>query len=93
VEPALSAGRTRGVRDGLERRCSPARLTGTLLGVALLGAIGPALTFLFASPYWERALQGAIVLVAVAIAARDTTSAWFLSRPPMDAHASSGAVQ
>ncbi|HEX5106873.1 MAG TPA: ABC transporter permease [Vicinamibacterales bacterium] len=40
-------------------------LPGTVLGVALLGGIGPALTFLSASPYWERALQGAIVLIAV----------------------------
>jgi rhamnose transport system permease protein len=39
---------------------------GTLLGVILLGAIGPALTFLGVTPYWERALQGAIILVAVA---------------------------
>ena len=45
-------------------------LVGTVLGVALLGGIGPALTFLSASPYWERALQGAIVLIAVGIAAR-----------------------
>jgi len=41
--------------------------TGTLLGVVLLGAIGPALTFLGVSAYWERALQGAIILAAVAI--------------------------
>ena len=40
---------------------------GTLLGVALLGMITPALTFLGASPYWEQALQGAILLTAVAI--------------------------
>ena len=40
---------------------------GTLLGVILLGAIGPALTFLGVSAYWERALQGAIILAAVAI--------------------------
>ena len=39
---------------------------GTLLGVILLGAIGQALTFLGASAYWERALQGAIILAAVA---------------------------
>jgi rhamnose transport system permease protein len=39
---------------------------GTLLGVVLLGAIGPALTFLGVSAYWERALQGAIILAAVA---------------------------
>ena len=42
-------------------------LTGTVLGVALLGGIGPALTFLAANPYWERALQGAIVLGAVGL--------------------------
>lgn len=41
-------------------------LVGTLLGVALLGAIGPGLTFLGVSAYWERAIQGAIILVAVA---------------------------
>ena len=41
-------------------------LFGTVLGVVLLGAIGPALTFLGVSAYWERAIQGAIILVAVA---------------------------
>jgi rhamnose transport system permease protein len=40
---------------------------GTLLGVILLGAIGPALTFLGVNAYWERALQGAIILAAVGI--------------------------
>jgi rhamnose transport system permease protein len=42
---------------------------GTALGVALLGMIGPALTFLGASAYWERAIQGAIILVAVGVEA------------------------
>ena len=41
-------------------------LAGTVLGVVLLGAIGPALTFLGVSAYWERAIQGGIILVAVA---------------------------
>jgi rhamnose transport system permease protein len=41
-------------------------LAGALLGVVLLGMIGPALTFLGISAYWERALQGAIILAAVA---------------------------
>jgi rhamnose transport system permease protein len=41
-------------------------LVGTLLGVALLGAIGPALTFAGVSAYWERAIQGGIILLAVA---------------------------
>jgi rhamnose transport system permease protein len=40
---------------------------GTLLGVVLLGMIGPALTFLGISAWWEHALQGAIILAAVAI--------------------------
>jgi rhamnose transport system permease protein len=39
--------------------------TGTVLGVVLLGAIGPALTFLGISAQWERAMQGAIILAAV----------------------------
>jgi rhamnose transport system permease protein len=41
-------------------------LLGTLLGVALLGILGPALTFLRVSAFWEEALQGAIILAAVA---------------------------
>ncbi len=41
-------------------------IAGTVLGVVLLGAIGPALTFLGVSAYWERAIQGAIILAAVA---------------------------
>jgi rhamnose transport system permease protein len=42
-------------------------LVGTILGVVLLGAIGPALTFLGVSPQWERAVQGAIILTAAGI--------------------------
>jgi rhamnose transport system permease protein len=42
-------------------------LAGTLLGVILLGAIGPALTFLGFSAYWEQAIQGGIILSAVAL--------------------------
>jgi rhamnose transport system ATP-binding protein len=41
-------------------------LFGTLLGVTLLGLLGPALTFLGTQAYWDRAIQGAIILVAVA---------------------------
>jgi rhamnose transport system permease protein len=41
-------------------------LAGVLFGVALLGTIGPALVFLGAEAYWEKALQGAIILLAVA---------------------------
>jgi len=42
---------------------------GTVLGVILLGMIGPALTFLGVSAYWEQALQGAIILAAVIVEA------------------------
>ena len=42
---------------------------GTVLGVVLLGSIGSALTFLGISAYWEKAIQGAIILAAVAIGA------------------------
>jgi rhamnose transport system permease protein len=38
---------------------------GTLLGVALLGTIGTALTFVGINPFWERAIQGAIILAAL----------------------------
>ena len=41
-------------------------LAGTLIGVALLGTIGTALTYLGINPFWEKALQGAIILAAVA---------------------------
>jgi rhamnose transport system permease protein len=40
---------------------------GTLLGVILLGTIGPALTFLGINAYWEKAIQGAIILAAVSL--------------------------
>ena len=42
-------------------------LAGTLLGVVLLSAIGPALTYLGVSAYWERAIQGGIILLAVGL--------------------------
>jgi rhamnose transport system permease protein len=41
-------------------------LIGTLVGVALLGSIGPALVFLGTQPQWEKAIQGLIILLAVA---------------------------
>lgn len=40
-------------------------LVGTLIGVALLGTIGTALTFIGVNPFWEKAIQGAIILAAV----------------------------
>ena len=42
-------------------------VAGTVLGVILLGSIGTSLTFLGVSAYWENAIQGAIILIAVAI--------------------------
>ena len=42
-------------------------VAGTLLGLLLLGVIGPALTFLGFSAYWERAIEGAIILAAVSM--------------------------
>jgi ribose/xylose/arabinose/galactoside ABC-type transport system permease subunit len=47
-------------------------LWGTLLGVVLLGVIGPALTFLGTEAHWERALQGLVILLAVAADALET---------------------
>lgn len=44
-----------------------ATITGTVLGVVLLGCIGSALTFLGINAYWEKAIQGGIILIAVAI--------------------------
>jgi rhamnose transport system permease protein len=41
-------------------------LIGTLIGVALLGTIGTALTFLGINPFWEKAIQGLIILAALA---------------------------
>lgn len=41
------------------------RLVGTLIGAALLGTIGTALTFAGINPFWEKAIQGAIILAAL----------------------------
>jgi len=40
-------------------------VAGTLVGVALLATIGPALTFVGINPFWEKAVQGAIIIAAV----------------------------
>jgi rhamnose transport system permease protein len=42
-------------------------ILGTVLGVILMGAIGPALTFLGVGAYWEKAIQGAIILAAIVV--------------------------
>jgi rhamnose transport system permease protein len=57
------------VVGGASIRGGRGTLLGTLAGVVLLGTIGTALTFLGVSAYWERALQGAIVIAAVAVEA------------------------
>jgi rhamnose transport system permease protein len=41
-------------------------LVGTLIGVLLLATIGPALVFLHVQPQWEKAIQGLVILLAVA---------------------------
>ena len=41
-------------------------LAGTLVGTALLAAIGPALAYVGINPFWEKAVQGAIILAALA---------------------------
>ena len=42
------------------------RLWGVFAGVLLLACINPALTYLHVEAYWEKAIQGAIILLAVA---------------------------
>ncbi len=41
-------------------------LIGTLIGTILLGTIGTALTFAGINPFWEKAIQGGIILAALA---------------------------
>jgi ribose/xylose/arabinose/galactoside ABC-type transport system permease subunit len=43
-----------------------ATLAGTLIGVALLATIGPAMPFLGVPTQWGKAVRGAIILIAVA---------------------------
>jgi rhamnose transport system permease protein len=40
-------------------------LVGTLVGAALLGTIGTGLTFMGVNPFWEKAIQGGIILAAL----------------------------
>jgi rhamnose transport system permease protein len=42
------------------------KLWGVLAGVLLLACIAPALVFIHVQPQWERAIQGAIILLSVA---------------------------
>lgn len=41
------------------------KMWGVLAGLLLLVCIGPAMTYAGVKPYWERAIQGAIILLAV----------------------------
>jgi rhamnose transport system permease protein len=41
------------------------KLWGVLVGLLLLVCISPALTYAGVKPYWEKAIQGAIILLAV----------------------------
>lgn len=41
------------------------KLWGVAAGLLLLVCVGPALTYAGVKPYWERAIQGAIILLAV----------------------------
>jgi rhamnose transport system permease protein len=42
-------------------------LWGTLLGMGVLAVIAPSLTFLGVNAYWEKAIQGAIILGAIVL--------------------------
>ena len=74
------------VVGGAAIRGGSGTMLGTVLGVVLLAAIGPALVFLGISAYWERALQGAIILMAV------TVDAWRARRPARAAAKTAAAI-
>ncbi len=61
------------------------RLWGVLAGLLLLACVSPALTHLHVQPHWEKAIQGAIILGAVA--------AEGLARRGMERHPSSSALR
>ena len=42
-----------------------AHLGGVLVGFLLLACITPALTYIGVKPYWDKAIQGAVILLAV----------------------------
>ena len=49
-------------------------LWGTLLGAGVLAVIAPALTFLSINAFWEKAIQGAIILGAIVLERAATRS-------------------
>ena len=52
------------------------RLWGVLLGLLLLANVNPALTHFHQPPYWEKAIQGLVILLAVAVDRARTGSAF-----------------
>lgn len=42
-------------------------LWGVFAGAVLLACVNPALTYLGVKPYWDKAIQGAVILLAVAV--------------------------
>jgi rhamnose transport system permease protein len=54
------------VLGGTSIRGGRGTLLGTLLGVVLFGALGTALVFLGVGAAWERTVQGAVILAALA---------------------------
>ncbi|HEX6884466.1 MAG TPA: ABC transporter permease [Planctomycetota bacterium] len=54
------------VLGGTSIRGGRGTVLGTLLGVALFGALGTALVFLGVGAAWERAVQGLVILAALA---------------------------
>lgn len=52
------------VVGGASIRGGRGTVIGTIIGVVLLGMIGSALTFLGVGAYWEKAIQGGIILLA-----------------------------
>jgi rhamnose transport system permease protein len=55
------------VVGGTSIRGGSGSLPGTLAGVVLLGTVGTALTYLGVNAWWEHAIEGAIVIAAVAV--------------------------
>ena len=58
-----------------------ATIFGTVLGVLLLAVIGPALTFAGISAFWEKAIQGSIILAAVLMDARGKRGVYVTAIP------------
>lgn len=53
------------VVGGVAIRGGRGRLWGVFLGLLLLANVNPALTLFHQPPYWERAIQGVVILLAV----------------------------